>query len=228
MVIKKEYNIEGIIFYLTNSISESIENDKYNVKVPLHLANDILDVLNETLRREQKNQTLDSALEEVEEEEEAKTNEKKLDDIKKYFGHFDETNLECQMYNCDNECETSQNNKPECYSTITGAYEICEKCSYNDLCVFRVKQKEMSPRRINNPVIQSETEESETKEETLCSKCYYENKEECNCDCTRTFRPKCFGTFFAKGTKTKKYISCRDKNCKYREDCRYCSPRSVN
>lgn len=60
MIIRKEYNIEQ----LAEQLQTEIENSKkYNrvVKLDILTANDILDVLNETNKREQKNQTLESA-----------------------------------------------------------------------------------------------------------------------------------------------------------------------
>lgn len=53
MVIKKKYNIEQLVEQLQTEIENS---KKYNrvVKLDILTANDILDVLNETNKREQK------------------------------------------------------------------------------------------------------------------------------------------------------------------------------
>ena len=61
MVIRKQYNIGQLAEQLQTEVEKS---RKYNgvVKLDILTANNILDVLNETSRREQKHQTLESAL----------------------------------------------------------------------------------------------------------------------------------------------------------------------
>lgn len=74
MVIRKEYNIGQLVEQLQTEIENS---KKYNrvVKLDILTANDILDVLNETNKREQKHQTLESACNFMEMEEGTQTNE---------------------------------------------------------------------------------------------------------------------------------------------------------
>lgn len=73
MIIKKEYDVESMIDTLEEEIKES---KKFNgvVKLNIYTAFCILDVLQETLRREQKHQTLESAVTFVEKEDGTKTN----------------------------------------------------------------------------------------------------------------------------------------------------------
>lgn len=95
MVIRKEYNVGQLVEQLQTEIEKS---KKYNrvVKLDILTANDILDVLNETNRREQKHQTLESALTFIEKEDGTHTN---LMEEVGCFGNFDGNNFECCI--CD-------------------------------------------------------------------------------------------------------------------------------
>lgn len=86
MVIRKEYNIEQLAEQLQNEIENS---KKYNrvVKLDILTANDILDVLNETNKREQKHQTLESACNFMEMEDGTQTNEMELHNKKDANGN---------------------------------------------------------------------------------------------------------------------------------------------
>lgn len=69
MVIKKQYNIGQ----LAETLQQALElSKKYNgvVKLDILTANDILEVLQEIHKREQKHQTLESAMTFIEKEEE--------------------------------------------------------------------------------------------------------------------------------------------------------------
>ena len=73
MVIRKQYNIGQLAEQLQTEVEKS---RKYNgvVKLDILTANNILFVLNETNRREQKHQTLESALTFIEKEGVTQTN----------------------------------------------------------------------------------------------------------------------------------------------------------
>lgn len=61
MVIRKEYNIQELI----NQLKEEVDRERQFKGVVIlssAMAQDILDVLQETYRREQKHQTIESAL----------------------------------------------------------------------------------------------------------------------------------------------------------------------
>ena len=111
MVIRKQYDIEQ----LAEQLQTDIEKCGSVVKLDIITAYNILDVLNETNRREQKNQTLESELSFVEKEDGTQTNE-------------------MEIHNKDE--------MPDCYSMITGSYEICERYRHNKSCVYRVRKKE--------------------------------------------------------------------------------------
>lgn len=99
MVIRKQYNIGQLAEQLQTEVEKS---KKYNgvVKLDILTANNILDVLNETNRREQKHQTLESALTFIEED-------------------GTHTNL-----------MEEHNKKPECFGRYKKSdnWEICEEC----------------------------------------------------------------------------------------------------
>lgn len=151
MVIRKQYNIGQLAEQLQTEVEKS---KKYNgvVKLDILTANNILDVLNETNRREQKHQTLESALTFIEKEDGTQTNE-------------------MEMHNKDE--------MPDCYSMITGSYEICERCRHNKSCVYRVRKKEDKTKQTNEPVCFGKYDENDLVC-LMCScgdKCLRETKE---------------------------------------------------
>lgn len=75
MRINKNYDIAKLAEELKEGINDS--KKKYNcvVKLDILTANNIMDVLEETQRREQKHQTLESALTFIEKEDGTQTNE---------------------------------------------------------------------------------------------------------------------------------------------------------
>lgn len=106
MVIRKQYNIGQLAEQLQTEVEKS---KKYNgvVKLDILTANNILDVLNETNRREQKHQTLESALTFIEKEDGTQTN-----------------------------LMEEHNKKPECFGRYkkNDNWEICEECPYEIQC----------------------------------------------------------------------------------------------
>lgn len=77
MRINKNYDISKLAEELRTEISGAKKKYNYVVKLDILLANNILDVLEETQRREQKHQTLESALTFIEKEDGTQTNEMK-------------------------------------------------------------------------------------------------------------------------------------------------------
>lgn len=113
MVIRKQYNIGQLAEQLQTEVEKS---KKYNgvVKLDILTANNILDVLNETNRREQKHQTLESALTFIEKEDGTQTN-----------------------------LMEEHNKKPECFGRYkkNDNWEICEECPYEMQCYMRKEKK---------------------------------------------------------------------------------------
>lgn len=104
MVIRKQYNIGQLAEQLQTEVEKS---RKYNgvVKLDILTANNILDVLNETNRREQKHKTLESALTFIEKEDGTQTNLMEEHNKKsKCFGKYNEDDLDCLMCPCGDEC----------------------------------------------------------------------------------------------------------------------------
>ena len=95
MVIRKQYNIGQLAEQLQIEVEKS---KKYNgvVKLDILTANNILDILNETNRREQKHQTLESALTFIEKEDGTQTN---IMEEVGCFGDFDGNDFDCCI--CD-------------------------------------------------------------------------------------------------------------------------------
>lgn len=114
MVIRKQYNIGQLAEQLQMEVEKS---KKYNgvVKLDILTANNILDVLNETNKREQKHQTLESVCNFMEMEDGTQTNEMKL-----------------------------HNEKPECFGRYkkNDNWEICEECPYEMQCYMRKEETE--------------------------------------------------------------------------------------
>lgn len=108
MVIRKQYNIGQLAEQLQTEVEKS---KKYNgvVKLDILTANNILDVLNETNRREQKHQTLESASTFIEKEDGTKTNLMETEEV--CFGCFDEDDIGCGMCDCMEQCKEVTENE---------------------------------------------------------------------------------------------------------------------
>ena len=141
MVIKKEYNIVQLIEQLQTEIENS---KKYNrvVKLDILIANDILDVLNETNKREQKNQTLESACNFMEMEDGAQTNEMELHNKKDAngnilrsmdcFGCHIDGDGKCNL--CIYERECMNETKEECEKRKGRNETLCDDCLMSGCC----------------------------------------------------------------------------------------------
>lgn len=138
MVIKKEYNIEQLAEQLQNEIENS---KKYNrvVKLDILAANDILDVLNETNKREQKHQTLESACNFMEMEDGTQTNEMELHNKKDANGNI------LRSMNCHSKVlnGTQTNDRvPGCYGCYYDKGLYCPDCKSRESCVEETINKE--------------------------------------------------------------------------------------
>lgn len=108
MVIRKQYDIGQLAEQLQTEIERSVKCGSV-VNVDIITAYNILDVLNETNRREQKHQTLESALTFIEKEDGTHTN-----------------------------LMEEANRKPECFGMCmlgnNDTWNICEECPYIEQC----------------------------------------------------------------------------------------------
>lgn len=105
MIIKKEYDVKSMIDTLEEEIKES---KKFNgvVKLNIYTAFCILDVLQETLRREQQHQTLESAVTFVEKEDGTQTNLLEEHKEPSCFGSYgnNDTWEACKECDCEHDC----------------------------------------------------------------------------------------------------------------------------
>ena len=107
MIIRKEYDIKSLIEQLESDLNVSQQYNTTKVKVNNLVIQDIIDVLKETLKREQKHQTLESAITFIEKEGDTHTNLMEEETV--CFGHFDGNDIGC--YICDDmkRCEEETN-----------------------------------------------------------------------------------------------------------------------
>lgn len=151
MIIRKRYNVEQ----LAEQLQTEIENSKkYNrvVKLDILTASDILDVLNETNKREQKHQTLESACNFMEMEDGTQTNEMELHNKKDAngntlrgmdyllkrmlkpvcFGCHIDVIRKCNLCICEKECMIETEAR-DCFGAYDGDIE-CECCDSKEAC----------------------------------------------------------------------------------------------
>lgn len=116
MIIRKEYNIEELAKNLQKEIKKADQEDKV-LRISIITAHNILDVLQETFRREQKNQTLESALTFVEKEDGTQTNLLEEHKEPSCFGSYgnNDTWEVCKECDCEHDCmfATNVRNKME-------------------------------------------------------------------------------------------------------------------
>lgn len=130
MIIRKEYDIKSLIEQLESDLNVSQQYNTTKVKVNNLVIQDIIDVLKETLKREQKHQTLESMCHFIEKEDETQTNEfemynnqqEKTDDIIK---NTDDEKPKCFGMFFRNQDGT---NRPFCRS---------KSCEYRIECVVQ-------------------------------------------------------------------------------------------
>lgn len=157
MVIKKQYNIGQLAEQLQTEVEKS---RKYNgaVKLDILTANDILFVLNETNRREQKHQTLVSALTLVEKEDDTQTNimeeHKKPECFAECFGRYYTNCKQCDNVDCDVriECISETNLREDktkeqktkhygCFGKYVENDIECCMCMCGDKCLKEAKRR---------------------------------------------------------------------------------------
>lgn len=124
MVINKTYDIGQLVETLQTEIENS---KKYNrvVKLDISTANDILDVLNETNKREQRHQTLESVCNFMEMEDGTQTNEMKLHNEKDANGNILRS-IDCHL----EELEDNRN----CFGYWVEDDYICTHCADYEKC----------------------------------------------------------------------------------------------
>lgn len=107
MVIRKQYDIGQLV----EQLQTEIENSKKCsvVKIDILTANDILEVLRETHRREQKHQTLESEPTFIEKEDGTQTNIMETEEV--CFGCFDEDDIGCGVCDCMEQCKEVTENE---------------------------------------------------------------------------------------------------------------------
>lgn len=155
MVINKTYDIGQLVETLRQEIELS---KKYNVvKLDILTANDILEVLQETHRREQKHQTLESALTFIEKEDGTQTN--LMEAETKCFGCYDGNDIECCMCDDMKQCEEETNRKPECFGRYYTNCKQCDNvnCNVRTDCISETKFKKFN-------IVSEDEEEGETNE----------------------------------------------------------------
>ena len=112
MVIRKQYNIGQLAEQLQTEVEKSKKSNTL-VRLDILTANSILDVLNETNKREQKNHTLESTLTFIEKEDGTQTN--LMEEHNKKPECFGRYYINCKQ--CDNiDC----NVRADCISTTKG------------------------------------------------------------------------------------------------------------
>lgn len=137
MKIEKEYNIEQLVEQLQTEIENS---KKYNrvVKLDILTANDILDVLNETNKREQKHQTLESACNFMEMEDGTQTNEMKLHNEKDANGNILRS-IDCHSKVLNG---TKNDRVPGCYGCYYDKGLYCPDCKSRKSCIKETINRE--------------------------------------------------------------------------------------
>ena len=108
MVIRKQYDIGQLVEQLQTEIEKSVKCGSV-VKVDIITAYNILDVLNETNRMEQKYQTSESVLTSIEKEDGTKTNLMETEEV--CCGCFDEDDIGCGMCDCMEQCKEVTENE---------------------------------------------------------------------------------------------------------------------
>lgn len=106
MVVRKMYNVKQLAVELQRKVFESKKNNAGIVKIDILTACSILDILQETYKREDKNQTLESALTFISKEDGTHTNLMK------------------------------EENKPHCFGILKNNDEwvMCKECPYVEQC----------------------------------------------------------------------------------------------
>lgn len=107
MEINKTYDITELGNKVQEAIESCVAGKSNRCSIDLLTANEILEVLRETKGREERHQTLESALSFVEKEDGTQTNEMEGETV--CFGHFDGNDMECCICDDMKMCEEKTN-----------------------------------------------------------------------------------------------------------------------
>lgn len=159
MLIKKNYNVKSLAETLEGALSVAIDDGKITVEIGLLEASEILDVLNETNKREQKHQTLESSCNFMEMEDGTQTNEMELHNKKDANGNILRS-MDCNLdeiersdcfgtYDGDIECECCDNKKEckkrkerlDCFGCHIDGDGKCNLCVYERECMNETKER---------------------------------------------------------------------------------------
>lgn len=142
MFIQKNYNVKSLAETLEGALSVALDDGKIVVEIGLLEASEILDVLNETNKREQKHQTLESACNFMEMEDGAQTNEMELHNKKDAngnilrgmdcFGCHIAGDGKCNL--CIHERECMNETKEECEKRKGRNEILCDDCLMSGCC----------------------------------------------------------------------------------------------
>ena len=126
MFIKKNYDVRSLAETLEGALSVALDDREITVEIGLLEASEILDVLNEINKREQKHQTLESACNFMEMEDGTQTNEMELHNKKDTNGNI--------LRSMD--CNLDEIERDDCFGTYDGDIE-CECCDSKEECEKR-------------------------------------------------------------------------------------------
>lgn len=141
MRINKNYDIAKLAEELKETINDSKKHNG-GVRIDIITANNILDVLEEIQRREQKHQTIESALTFIEKEDGTQTNLMELTNSKKTKTICNDCLMAgCCTLNCLKEHITKEmlGDKTNCFGKYHGM-EKCGSCEYTKQCI-KVKNR---------------------------------------------------------------------------------------
>ena len=120
MLIKRNYNVKSLAETLEGALSVALDDGKIVVEIGLLEASEILDVLNETNKREQKHQTLESACNFMEMEDGTQTNEMELHE---------------KMTKMPENLQKANGAIPDCYGKYYDNGLRCIDCKSRESCV---------------------------------------------------------------------------------------------
>ena len=136
MFIQKNYNVKSLAETLEGALSVAIDDREITVEIGLLEASEILDVLNETNKREQKHQTLESACNFMEMEDGTQTNEMEREDC---FGTYD-GDIECEYCDSKEECEKRKERNET----------LCDDCLMSGCCTVDCTNEHITERMLGD------------------------------------------------------------------------------
>lgn len=140
MLIKKNYNVKSLAETLEGALSVALDDREITVEIGLLEASEILDVLNETNKREQKHQTLENACNFMEMEDGTQTNEMELHNKKDENGNILRS-MDCNLD--ERECMNETKERERCFGKSYGKRPIiiCGTCKYAKRCEVLTKNE---------------------------------------------------------------------------------------